>query len=159
MANNFDRMLQVIGDVFDTRNDPDQISVNEEERELLEKIHPDTLSEFANEDGPLVWILLIPTTEEIMQRFLSGVISEKQLLYETPIGSSYDVIYLCSASVLPEARNKGLAKKLTLDAIGNIQKDHAIKALFLWPFSPEGKTLAQSIAAQLGLPLHEKKHN
>jgi hypothetical protein len=159
MADNFERMLQVIGEVFDTRNDPDQISVNEEERELLEKIHPATLSELANEDGPIVWILLLPTTTELMKQFINGSISEKQLLYGTPIPGNYDAIYLCSASVLPEFRKTGLARKVTLEAIGNIRKDHPIKTLFYWPFTNEGRRLAESIAIQLQLPLHEKPHH
>ena len=156
MADNFNRMIQLVTEFFDTRNDPDQISVSPEERDKLEAIHPATLSEFANEDGPVVWILLIPTTEAIMNRFIKGEITEKQLLQETQPGGVYDVIYLCSASVLPEFRLNGLAKKITIEAINNIRKDHPIKSLLCWPFSTGGKALAQSIAKEVGLPLFEK---
>lgn len=157
MANNFERMLEVVGEAFDTRNDPDQISVSEEERELLEAIHPDTLSEQANDDGPVVWILLVPTTRQIMDLFLEGAISEKELLHRTAAGGSYDVLYLCSASVLPEFRQKGLAKQLCMEAVSSIRKDHNITTLFYWPFSEEGKLLATAVASAAGLPLLEKK--
>ncbi len=150
-------MLELVGEAFDTRNDPGQISVTPEEQDLLMKIHPDTLSELANDDGPMVWILLVPTTRDIMDRFLDGSIKEKELLQETVPGLLYDVIYLCSASVLPEFRGKGLAKKLTLDAISNIRRDHPVEALFYWPFSEGGKHLAASIANETGLPLYERK--
>jgi len=149
-------MLALVGEAFDTRNDPDQMSVSEEERELLEKIHPDTLSELANEDGPMVWILLVPTTRAIAEQFISGSITERQLLHHTIPGDAYDVIYLCSASVLPEFRKQGLAKKVSLEAICRIRKEHSIHALCYWPFSEGGRKLAESIAGDTGLPLWER---
>ena len=157
MADNYERMIQLVTEFFDTKNDPDQISVSEEERDKLYKIHPATLSELANEDGPMVWILIIPTTQAIMERFLKGEISEKQLLEETLPGAVYEAIYLCSVFILPEYRHKGLAKKVGMEAINSIRKDHPIKSLFYWPFSNEGKGLAAFAAKELGLQLFEKK--
>jgi hypothetical protein len=156
MNDNFTRMLQVVNDCFDTRNDPDQISVTPEERDKLAALHSATLSELANADGPIVWVLLVPTTQLIMARFLAGSITEKQVLDETMPGS-FDAIYLCSASVLPEFRKQGLAKKVVLDAIAAIREDHPIDTLFYWPFSEEGKMLARSVACTLGLQLLEKE--
>ncbi len=153
MANNFERMLDVVNEAFDTRNDPDQISVDEDQQKRLAAIHPNTLTEVANEDGPIVWILMIPTTSETMRKFILGDITEKQLLFETVPGEKYAAIYLCSASVLPEFRNKGLAKKATMEAITAIRKNHQISSLYYWPFSEEGKLLAQSVANEQGLPL------
>jgi len=149
-------MIALVTEFFGTRNDPDQISVNEEERERLEAIHPDTMSEYANEDGPVVWILMIPTTHDTMQRFLNGDISERQLLMETKPGDTFHAIYLCSAYVLPEFRRKGLAKKVAMEAIANMRKDHPIKALYYWPFSEDGKASALALAKELQLPLFEK---
>ena len=146
-------MLDLVNEFFDTRNDPEQISVDETERDLLAAIHPSTLSELANEDGPIVWILVVPTSTGTMNRFLAGLISEKQLLLETKPGTKYEAIYLCSASVLPEFRNKGLAKKVTIDAVNAIRIDNPVKALYYWPFSEEGKLLAVSTARDLDLPL------
>lgn len=149
-------MIALVTEFFDTRNDPDQISVSEEQRTRLEAIHPDTMSEYANEDGPVVWILMIPTTNNVMQRFLKGDISEKQLLMDTQPGDSFDAIYLCSAYVLPEFRRKGLAKKVALEAIAHMRNDHPIKALYYWPFSEDGKASAQALSKELQLPLYEK---
>ena len=157
MADNFERMMQLVTDFFDTRNDPDQISVTEEERDKLAAIHPDTLSELANDDGPIVWILLVPTTKSIMDLFLRGEISEKQLLVLTPSGVPYESIYLCSASVLPEFRQQGLAKKVAVGSIDKIGKDHPITSLFYWPLSEEGKSLARSISSATRLELFEKE--
>lgn len=156
MADKLERMLQLVGEFFDVKNDPEQLSVNEEVIEKLHKIHPSTMSEYNEGDGPIVWILLIPTTEAVMNRFLKKEISETQLLDETNPGEKYDTIYLCSASVLPEYRRKGLAKQVGGKAIREIMKDHKIKALFYWSFSPEGQALAEKAARELNLPLYKR---
>lgn len=153
---NFNRMLQLIDDVFATRNDPDQIQVNQDQLKKLQAIHPATLSEFSDDNGPLVWVLVIPTTSAIMTDFLSGNISEKQVLDKIKPGEAYDCLYLCSATTLPEARKKGLTKKVCLEAIAKISEQHAIHTLFVWPFSPEGSALANSLAQQLHLNLFVK---
>jgi predicted GNAT family acetyltransferase len=92
-----------------------------------------------------------------MNLFLEGKLTERELLEQTQPGDNFEAIYLCSAYVLPEFRKQGLTQKLTLDAIKSMQNDHAIKALFYWPFSEEGKQLAQTVASQLMLPLYEHK--
>lgn len=156
MANNLERMLDLVDDVFNSRHDNEQISVDEVERNKLFAIHPNCLSELANEDGPIVWVLVVPTTEDVMNRFLQCVISEKELLHKTPIGVAYDCIYLCSALVLPEFRNKGLAKEVALDALNKIILQHSISTLFYWPFTEEGRYLAEAIEKSLGLSLKVK---
>ncbi len=153
MADNFKRMLQLVTEFFDVRNDPDQLDVNEEVREKLQQLHPATMTEVANDEGPIMWLLLIPTTHDIMGRFLSEEISERQLFDETQAGITYDAIYLCSAAVLPEFRRHGLAKKACMDAINSIRNDHPINNLFYWPFSEDGKMLAETVAKNAGLPL------
>ena len=122
--NNLDRMIALAEEFFGTRSDPEQISVNEEVMERLHAIHPNTLSEQRNENGPIAWILLIPTVSDVMQQFIEKKITEKELLDRTldesshrPLGETYDALYLCSALVLPEERGKGIAKRLATKAI------------------------------------------
>ncbi len=149
---NFERMLQLAEDSFAAKKDSNQLDVNEEVIARLQQMHPDTLSEY-DDNGPVVWILLIPTTIELMQKFLKKEISEKELFYQTPINVKYEALYLCSAMVLPEYRGKGIAKRLTVEAIKNISKEYSIQTLFVWPFSKEGEALATTIAAATALPL------
>ena len=78
---------------------------------------------------------------------------------QTPFAIKYEALYLCSALVLPEERGKGLAKELIIDAVRSIQRQHPIKTLFCWSFSPEGKGLAASVAKEIGLPLRERISN
>jgi hypothetical protein len=151
-------MMDLIDQTFATRKDPDQVQVTQAQMKKLQAIHPATLSEFANEDGPLIWVLLIPTTQKVMLDFVEGRISEAELLKQTKPQQNYDCIYLCSATALPEARNKGETKKLCLKAIHEICKDHIIKILFVWPFTKEGEKLAESIAKECNLKLMIKEN-
>jgi hypothetical protein len=153
---NLQRMLKLIDEVFATRNDPDQIQVSKAQLRKLEKIHPSTLSEVSDANGPLIWVLMIPTTEKIMRGFLKGETSEKELLDQTQPGDAYTCIYLCSATTLPEYRGKGETKKLCIKAIKDICKTHPIKALFVWPFTTDGEKLAEIIAGECGLELFKK---
>lgn len=151
---NLQRMIKLAEEFFDVKNDPDQISVDETTRAQLLAIHPSTMTEVRDAEGPIVWILVIPTTTEVMDQFLAKHINEQQLLQQTSPGNRYEAIYLCSALVLPENRGKGLATRSAVQAVREIQKQHPIKDLYAWTFSPEGEGLAIAIARDLELPLH-----
>ena len=153
---NFERMIALADEVFAVKNDPDQLDVNEEVIERLHKIHPATVSEYNDGNGPVAWVLLIPTTLELMNKFLKTEISEKQLFELTPLDASYEALYLCSALVLEEYRRKGIAKKLSLSAIESIYKDNPLKALFVWSFSKEGDLGSEAIAKLTSLPLYKR---
>lgn len=153
---NLSRMIRLADEFFETRNDPAQISVTEDVMEHLRRIHPSTLTEENNGTGPIAWIMVIPTTWAIMELFIAGQITERAILESTPLDIPYDAIYLCSALVLPEHRRRGIAKRLAIDAISSIRKDHPIRELFYWAFSVEGQKLAESVARSVGLPLRER---
>lgn len=153
---NFERMIQLAEDVFAVRNDPDQIDVNEDVLERLRSIHPSTVSEYNEGNGPAAWLLVIPTTTELMLRFLEHKISERELFDLTPLHSKYESLYLCSAMVLEEYRRKGITKRLALRAIEEIRKDHPLKAMFVWSFTEEGDVAADTIAKAVKLPLYKR---
>lgn len=150
---NFQRMLRLAEEFFETKHDPLQITVDEETTALLRQIHPSAMSEVKNQDGPIAWVLVIPTTRDLMNQFVAGEIDERELLFRTPLNASYDALYLCSALVLPEFRRKGTAKRLVMKAVSAIRDEHPIKYLFYWEFSADGKALASSIAQEAHLPL------
>jgi GNAT superfamily N-acetyltransferase len=150
-------MIELADEFFQVKNDPEQISVDEAVRSRLKLIHPRTMNEKRTKDGPVAWVLIIPTTHGIMKKFLSKKITEKELLELTPLRTSYDAIYLCSALVLPEYRGKGLAVQMTGSAVRAIMKKHPVKHLFYWAFSIEGRRVARSVAVELALPLHRRK--
>ncbi|MFH1118181.1 MAG: hypothetical protein V1775_00040 [Bacteroidota bacterium] len=153
---NYERLIQLAEEVFAVKNDPDQLDVDQEVITRLQKMHPSAVSEYNDGNGPVAWLLLIPTTQHLMERFLSGEISEKELFDITPAYADYDALYLCSALVLEEYRRKGIVKQLALSAIKNIRKDHPVKSLFVWPFSNEGDLASEAIAGMASLPLYKR---
>jgi predicted kinase len=153
---NYERMIALVESSFDTKNDPNQLDVNEEVINRLFQIHPSALIEKDDGQGPYIWIVLIPTTNELMQLFLENEITEAELFEKTPIGAQYETIYLCSAMTLQEYRNKGITKQLCLEAIENMRQNNPISSLFVWSFSKEGESLAEKIAIKTGLKLFKK---
>jgi len=150
-------MIQLADEVFAVKNDPSQLDVNQEVLDRLRQIHPATISEYNEGNGPIAWVLFFPTTIDLMNRFLRCEISEKELFYLTPLGIKYEAVYLCSALVLEEYRRKGITKELSLKAIEAMRKDHPLKAAFVWAFSPEGDRAAEKIAQSAGLPLYKRE--
>jgi GNAT superfamily N-acetyltransferase len=149
-------MIQLAEDVFAVKTDPEQLDVDRKVIAHLQKIHPASVSEFDDGNGPVAWVLLIPTTLELMNKFLEKKISEKELYELTPLNTTYDALYLCSAMVLEEYRRKGIAKKLAMDAIEKIRKDHPLKALFVWAFTKEGDLASDALAKAVSLPLYKR---
>jgi len=153
---NFERLIELSDEVFSSRTDPDQLNINENVMEHLQLIHPDTISEYDDGNGPVCWILCIPTTLDLMNQFINKEISERELYELTPLNAKYEAIYMCSALLLEEFRGKGIAQKVGMKAIENIMLDHSIKALFFWSFSKEGEKLADKASDLLGLPLYKR---
>lgn len=154
---NFERLIELADEAFDYRSDPDQIEVTDEQREKLLALHPATMTAYNTPQGPAAWLMMIPTTYAVMEQFLKGDITEKQLLEVTNPGDKFEAIYLCSALVLEEYRRKGITEQLTLDAIAAMSKAHDIKALYVWPFSQGGDKLAEKAAARVGLSLYKRE--
>ncbi|MBX2972264.1 MAG: hypothetical protein KF797_04110 [Flavobacteriales bacterium] len=155
---NLARMLQLAEEVFAVHADPTQLQVDETVLARLQRLHPATRGEAVDADGPVAWVLVIPTTTPLMDAFVAGTLTEQELYERTPEGAVYEAVYLCSAMVLREHRRQGLAMRLTREAIDSIRKDHPIRALFCWPFTPEGAMLANALAASTGLPLRTREH-
>lgn len=155
---NFERLIQLADKVFAVKNDPTQLDVDEKVLMRLKRMHPATVADEDDGNGPVAWVLVIPTTLDLMNRFLKNEISEKELFDLTPLKAAYEALYLCAALVLEEYRQKGIAHRLTLKAVESIRKDHPLKCLFVWPFSEEGDRLAEFIARETSLPLYRKEH-
>ena len=156
-GNNLERMIQLAEEFFQTKNDPMQLSITEKTMERLREIDPSTLMEESDSDGPIAWVLLIPTSGRVMREFLDCRISEQALLDQTEPGTRYDALYLCSALVLPEQRGKGLARGLIRRAIRSMLDRHEIRALYTWTFSAEGDRLAEATAREFRLPLFKRR--
>jgi hypothetical protein len=155
-SDKLNRLIDLADKVFSAKSDPNQLDVNENVIKRLQEIHPLAVSEYRVENGPVAWVLVIPTTKALMAQFLDKEISERELFEKTPIKSTYDAVYLCSALVLEEYRRKGITKELTIKAIKGIKKDHPVESLFIWPFSKEGDKASERISEELKLPLYKR---
>lgn len=154
---NLERMIQLANEYFDMQNDPEQVQVGEHVIERMMKLHPACVAEKRTRKGPVAWVLVFPTSHRLMERFIANELTERELFNRTRAGRTYDAVYLCTALVLPEYQRKGIAQRLTLDAIKAIRKDHPITSLFYWPFSSAGGKLAEAVAEKLRLPLYKKE--
>lgn len=157
-ASYYERLIQLAEASFDPANNPDVLDVDETALRKLMALHPAAVAESATPDGPVAWVLLLPTTTALRDAFLAGEIGENELLDRTFPGSTFETVYLCSALVLDEFRHRGLAKNLAIGGIENIKSEHPIGSLFVWPFSEGGLAAAQSIARSLELPLLVRPH-
>ncbi len=157
MNENYRRLVQMADDVFSVKSDPTQLDVNEEVIKHLKKIHPATVSEYSDENGPVAWLIIIPTTEDLIRKFIEGTITERELYDLTPLNRKYEAIYLSSALVLEEYRRKGIIKDLALKAIAEVRKDHPIRFLCSWPFTEEGNMASDKISKLTSLPLLKRK--
>lgn len=153
---NFERLLALADEVFEVRTDPAQLNVDEDILERLRRLHPASVQEESTNDGPIAWVLLIPTTRALMEEFVAQRVTERELYDRTPERGPYQAVYLCSGLVLPEHRRQGIAMRLTTRAIEAMRKDHPIDALCSWAFTTEGRASALALAQRCGLPLHER---
>ena len=64
---NFERMLQLAEEVFAVHDDPAQLQVDEEVLARLQRLHPAARGEAVDGDGPVAWVLVIPTTAALME--------------------------------------------------------------------------------------------
>lgn len=157
MGNNFEVMMQIVNEVFHYDTDPHQLQVDESVVEQLSALHPATCIELNDNNGPIFWLILIPTSHSAMEQFLKGMISEQALYSMALTEKQYDALYLCSITLHPDYRKKGMALEQTLQAIEQLKTNWPIKSLFYWPLSKEGDQLAQKLAQIIGLPIHKKE--
>jgi len=114
-------------------------------KKRLQEINKDSILYKINEKENLIaWVVTIPTSTEIMNKFLSKEINEKELFEQTKPNTEYDALYLCAIVTAPEYRNKGYAKEMTLEAINRFEKTKDLK-VFAWPTSKEGLGLLTTL--------------
>ena len=152
-AANYQRLLELADQLFNTKSDPEQLDVNEHVIETLQDIAPVLVHEHQIDHEAVAWITLIPSNETLTEAFIQGAISEKNYFEKSVVLSAFDTIYLCSAIVLEEFRHQGIVSQHCKAAIEHMRIQHKIKQLAAWPFTAEGLSCARAIAHRLELPL------
>lgn len=139
-----DKILNISEQFFGTVNDPEQIPITEGSNFKLHKLHPKSFIYKLENGEPISWVVVVPTSKELMDKFLRSEISEKELLDMSEPQKEYGALYLCAAFTVPEYRRKGYAVEMFEEAVNSIP--HTADAdLFTWPVSPEGEKMIERL--------------
>ncbi len=150
---NYQRLLELADQLFNTKSDPEQLDVNELVIATLQAISPALVHEHQIEHEAVAWITLIPSNKSLTEAFIQGALTEKNYFEKSVELAHFDTIYLCSAIVLEEFRHQGIVSQHCKKAIEQMRSKHPIVQLAAWPFTAEGLSCAKAIAHLVGLPL------
>ncbi len=143
------RAIEIGEEIFATQSAPDQMQVSEENFEKLKALNPNTILYEVIDNEPVGWVVLVPTSTEIMDKFLSGVIGEQKILDLAEKQEHYPALYLCAAAVLPAYRRQGLAVRLLKEAVSRMPLQDGYQ-MYAWPTSEEGKALLEKFQKETG---------
>lgn len=154
-----DSMMNIAEQFFGTEQDPEQIPITKESLKKLLKLDKNAFSYKKDGRGNIIgWIVLVPTNRKLAEDFINGEISEKELFDKTKPQKKYDALYLCSVIVMPKYRRKGYAINMAVNSLNNMALKKDV-LLFYWPFSKEGKLLAQKAEKILKRKIIERKND
>jgi len=125
--------------IFDMSNDPNQMDLEDASFEIT-KLFPYAWTVIKDDNRIVGYTYILPTTNNLMKKFVSEEITEKQMsqIINTEIRyNNCDAIYLAGAFFIEEYQNKGLAIRSTIDTIRHMDKERGlkIKDLYIWPFT------------------------
>lgn len=155
MENSLLNQILTIGETFfKAESDPTQIPLTKDATEkILSLSQKAILCKFDDNKALMGWVTVIPTYKQLAEKFLSGEITERQLLEETLPNTHYDALYLCAAFILPEHRGKGHAFSMLTEVISTAPCP-SDAFLFAWPYSEEGRQLVQRMEQTTGRKVH-----
>lgn len=103
---------------------------------------------------------VLPTSMAVKDDFLSGKITERELLAAATSQPAFETLYLLVSFVLPEYQRKGIALRLMKKQIEYFKKKYGINDYYAWAWSSEGKILISAIGRDLkihiALPSYSK---
>jgi GNAT superfamily N-acetyltransferase len=149
-----ERKMDVIAEeIFGSEYSPDHIPITVESGEKLDTLTSHWIKYRLDEKGdPIAWAVVVPTTKELAQKFISKEITEKELFDLTTPQQKYSAVYLCAVVTIPEYRRKGLGWQLLKEAVEAVAKTEDY-ILFVWPVGKGGLELSQKVASNLGRQL------
>ncbi len=143
------RTMELAEEFFGTQKDPSQIPISFDSYHKLIKLWPGAFVYEMKNEEPVSWGVAVPTSIELMNRFLKKEITERQLLDYTQPVEIYDCLYLCSVFTLPAFRRQGLALKLLLQLIKTAPLSQTA-TLFAWPTTEEGEAIINRVEQETG---------
>ena len=153
----WDKSARLAEDYFHTETKPDEISISKENKEFILEYIPDCNNIIRAGKKVIGSTFIIPCNKDLMKKFLTKKISEKDLFEEVKKKITYknfDTIYLCSSFLKEEYRGRGLAIEGRKKSIHKILQGRRIKPiLFSWPQTKEGEKSVKRLASLLGYEL------
>lgn len=150
-------LITLIENQFDTRNHPEQMQINDENRLWVRSKIPECALIIKDKDIVIGSTLIIPSILVVMNDFISGKIHEADLVHQMQREEinykKMQAIYLCSAFIKPEYRGKGLALKALIKSIHDINPENHPFPLYYWAYSQDGKRLADKLAFVTDFPV------
>jgi len=144
-----EKTLDIAEQFFGSQEHPDYIPITRESDQKFERINPNFMVYKLKDGEPISWILVLPTSLDLMNKFIKGDINERQLLDLTKPEEKFEALYLCSAFTVPEYRKQGYVIEMFKGVVKTIPlKDNF--SLFAWPVTKEGRKLTEKLESVLG---------
>ncbi len=155
--------LEITGEIaeeyFNTIGDNNQIEVSEENALWIHK-NQKYLNIIFYGKQIIGFIFVIPATKDLMKRFLSNKLTEKNMFEEIKnlkFSEKLEAIYICSAMIKKEFRRNKLTLTAAIKLIKNLTNNLSTKPdLFYEPYSKEGDLFAKNLALNLNLKIFSK---
>lgn len=151
-----EKTRKIAEQLYGTAQHPDHIPVTAASQEKLNRLHPKTVLFKVIDDEPVSWIVVVPTTRVLAEKFVNGEITERVLFDQTQPSERYEALYICSIITVPEHRRKGYGTGLLREALENIPLVPD-PYLFCWIYSKEGEAMFQALTAKFGKIVHPRK--
>ena len=156
-----DKIVELSEEFFDTEHDENQIPSEEITYKFNTINFPLSLNIIKDGSKVIGQTFILPSKKKDMLDFISGKINERELFYRIKSceRNNFDSLYIVSALIIPEYRNKGIA-------LGALKKHLEVSGkefdffpnLFCWIFSKEGEKLIEKLSRELEVKILSKNN-
>ena len=139
---------------FQTESDPTQIPASSETYRRLLSIDSHCIAIRADKNDKIVsYAAVLPTTNELMTKFLKHEINEREMFNATTSSLVPESLYLMAIAVAKEYRGKGDVFGMMKEIIDHFKKLNQKINVFVWEFSEEGERFVSILEKRYGLSI------
>lgn len=139
--------------LFGTDVDEDQAQPTLENALALIGLDKNTFICLKDEGKIVAWSVVLPTSREDMNDFLSGKITERELFDRSVSSPSYEALYLTAVVVLPEHRKQGIGLRLMKHQIEYFRQKYGIADFYAYTLNEDGKRFAHNLERELKIAI------
>lgn len=151
-----EKTRRIAEEFYGTVHHPDQIPITGESQQKLFQLHPKTVLFKLVDNEPVSWIVVLPTSQTLAEKFVNGEVTEKELFDKTTPSDVYEALYICSVFTVREHQRKGYGTGLLSEALEGIplQPD---PYLCCWIYSKEGEAMFRALSKKYAGIVHLRK--